>query len=68
VPVVRDFLYRPYLRELSAIEGQIERRFGAMELKTGRKLRGNPKAGSFWLKNTIKMMLNRQRGYIIAPD
>ena len=67
-PLVRDFLYRPYLLELSAIELEIAARFGEIDMRTGRELRNKPKKPAFWLKDKVKAMLDHQRGYIIALD
>jgi len=68
VPLVRDLLYRPYLREVSSITREVEARFGAIEPVPERKLRGHKAKRPSRLKETLKTALNRWRGYIVAPD
>jgi hypothetical protein len=68
VPLVRDHLYRSYLREVSAIEREVESRFGPIERSPVRELRGKRKTWAVGLRNAKNMMLNHLRGYVITPD
>lgn len=66
-PVVREALYRPYLRELLGIEAEIARWFGAVERSSVRELHGARATPMARFKQAVKMFLARWRGYIIAP-
>lgn len=67
-PLVHNFLYRPYLREIQAIEREVAARFGQVEHGT---LRHSGNGRRTWLsgfKKTVKMALNRYHGYVITAD
>jgi hypothetical protein len=69
VPVVRRALYQPYLRELLAIEREVEMRFGALNRSSVRELHG--RRDSLWdrTKRLIRMSLAKLRGYrITVPE
>jgi hypothetical protein len=67
-PLMRQALYNPYLREVLAIEREVEARFGGMERSSVRDLYGAHGGAVARLKNLVKMLRNRWRGYIISPD
>lgn len=65
--LVRDTLYRPYLGEVIAMEQALQARFGALEKDSVRDLHGGTGGMVQRLKAALKMLVNRWRGYVIAP-
>ena len=67
-PLIRDFFYRPYLREIHAIEHEVTIRFGRVEYGTVRQPNDGRWAWISGFKKAIRLALNRYRGYVIAAD
>ncbi len=73
-PLMRDCLYRPYLREISAIEREVAARFDATACSTIREPGSAPAPNRGWrgwrskLRNALSRAMNRRRGYVISPD
>lgn len=64
--LARDALYKPYLKNLLAIEREIEVRFGKSEVNPIRDLYGRQYSAVARLKSTVKVLLNRWRGYTVS--
>jgi len=74
-PVMRDCLYRPYLREISALEREIAARLPSVD-NTAIRVPGSPvHAPKRWWRGWRSRLLgllnsatNRWHGYVISPD
>ena len=72
-PVMRDRLYRPYLREITAIGREIAARFNSIEHNTIR-VSGTAAPRRWWrgwrsnFRKALNDVMNRRRGYVISPD
>jgi hypothetical protein len=66
--VVRDQLYRPYLREVQALERDMEARFGPLERSPVRELRSDRNLWGKGIRKAVRMVLNRMHGYVITPN
>jgi hypothetical protein len=58
-PLVRDALYRPYLREVTAIEREVEARFGKLDRSSVRELHGARDTALAKMKHRLKLHLAR---------
>jgi hypothetical protein len=67
-PLMRTALYRPYLREITAIERSVETRFGSLDRSSVRELHGSGESWLARLKRAVKMRQARWMGYIVAPE
>ena len=61
-------LYRPYLREVAAIEHRVEAGFGSLDRSSVRELHGSGETWLARLKRALKMIQARWLGYIVTPD
>ena len=73
-PDMRDYLYRPYLRELSLIEREVAVRFASPACDTVREPGSASPPSRWWrgwrsrLKDALDKAMDRRRGYVISPD
>ena len=71
--VMRDYLYKPYLRELSAIQREIAPRLGSVEFNTVRvpEIHVSKRGWKAWksdIRRAMDATANYLHGYVITAD